>query len=367
MVMELLDGTDLDRLINERGRLGPNEAVDYVLQACLALNEAHRAGIVHRDIKPANLFRTRRDDGSPFIKLLDFGVSKQEGAPNRTSASLTATGAVLGSPHYMSPEQLMSSKDVDARADVWSIGVTLYELLSGRTPFPGDGIANVFAAIMRDDPQPLRAYDPHIPAELERVVGRCLDKSPDRRVPNVVVLARMLLPFATPPVAAEVQQALGIAPVREPTPFEVGITAPTPALEADDLMETVAYDPPPRESTQPAPRDASTELIEVYTVPIPSQSPGFDALAQTKAMTENIQAIQIGAMPTPGLDTTLSDSVPPSDPLMVTIKEEPTFVGPSTKRPKKRSGLWYLAIGLFAAAVFVLVGVAIWYFVIRPA
>ncbi|HHH29555.1 MAG TPA: serine/threonine protein kinase [Polyangiaceae bacterium] len=363
MVMELLDGSDLDRLVNERGRLGPTEAVDYALQACLALDEAHRAGIVHRDIKPANLFRTRREDGSPIIKLIDFGVSKQEGSPSRTSPSLTATGAVLGSPHYMSPEQLMSSKDVDVRADIWSLGVTLYELLSGRTPFPGDGIANVFAAIMRDDPRPLRAHDPHIPAGLERVVGRCLDKSPDRRVPSVTVLARMLMPFASPKVAAEIQQALGIAPLRPPTPFEVGGAAPTPSLEDDDLMATVAYDPPARASSRPPAK--TTDRMNALTVPIPSR--GLEALAHTKAMTENIESIQIAPMPTPGLDTTVSDSSPPSDPLMVTIKEEPSFVSPSSRPAAKpeRSALIYVAIGLFAAAVFVLLGVAVWYFVLR--
>ena len=170
-------------------------------------------------------------------------------------------------------------------------------------------------------------------------------------------MARMLLPFATGPVAAEVQHGLGIEPVREPTPFEIGVTAPTAALDDDDLMATVAYDP--------APRQASTELIDVHTVPIPSQSAGLDALNQTKAMTESIEAIQIGSMPTPGLDTTLSDSASPPDPLMMTIKEEPSFVGSSRRPKKKGSVLVYVGIGLFAAAVFVLVGVAIWYFAIR--
>jgi len=369
MVMELLEGTDLDRLLNERGRLGITEAVDYALQSCLALEEAHRAGIVHRDIKPANLFLTRRADGSPLVKLLDFGVSKQEGAPNRTSASLTATGAVLGSPHYMSPEQLMSSKDVDARADVWSLGVTLYEMLSGRTPFPGDGIANVFAAIMRDDPVPLGQHDPNVPAELERVVGRCLDKSPDRRIPNITILARMLLPFASPAVAATVQARLGVPAVREPTPFESGVTAPTPALDADDLMETIAYDPAPEAGASG--ERASTELIRAQTWPVASESQGtgLGALDQTRAMTEDMQAIQIDQRPTPGLATTVSHDGPPaSDPLMVTIKEEPSFVSPSSPTPKASGGkspLLYVAITLFATAAFVLLGVAIWYLVVR--
>lgn len=172
------------------------------------------------------------------------------------------------------------------------------------------------------------------------------------------------MPFASPPVAAEVQRALAIEPVREPTAFEVGVTAPTHALD-DDLIETVAYDPPADRRSSEPPRQPGTELMPAYTVPIPNQATGLDALAQTKAMTESVQAVHIGSMPTPGLDTTLSDSAPPSDPLMVTIKEEPSFAGPSSRRPKPQSVLVYVAVGLFATALFVLVGIAIWYFVLR--
>ncbi len=151
LVMELLEGSDLDKLSQARGPLPVSEAVDYILQGCLALVEAHAMGLVHRDIKPSNLFATRRADGSTLVKLLDFGVSKDVISP-RYANSLTATGAVVGSPRFISPEQLVSSKDVDARADVWSLAVTLFELVTGRSPFRGVAVADIFASIMRDDP-----------------------------------------------------------------------------------------------------------------------------------------------------------------------------------------------------------------------
>ena len=132
MVMELLDGQDLDALVEKRGPLPIPEAVEYVLQACEAVGEAHRAGIVHRDLKPANLFLTTNADGSPCVKVLDFGVSKFTGA---NQLKLTAEGAAVGSPLYMSPEQMLAKGDVDTRSDIWALGVILYELVAGRTPF----------------------------------------------------------------------------------------------------------------------------------------------------------------------------------------------------------------------------------------
>ncbi len=135
MVMEYLDGTDLDGLLRQKGPLAYGEAVDFVLQACEALAEAHSLGIVHRDLKPANFFLTQRADGSPLVKVLDFGISK---TLSPIEESLTTTQAVLGTPAYMSPEQLRSSKHVDARSDIWSLGVVLYELCTGaRRSAPG--------------------------------------------------------------------------------------------------------------------------------------------------------------------------------------------------------------------------------------
>src|SRR5262249_9177582 len=141
MVMEYLQGLDLDHLIRARGRLPIAEAVDYVLQACEGVAEAHRMGMVHRDIKPANLFLLRVSDGAHPVTVLDLGNSQQPpaapGASSVAEVSTTKTSAMLGSPLYMSPEQLRSTRSVDARSDIWSLGVVLYEAISGRSPFLG--------------------------------------------------------------------------------------------------------------------------------------------------------------------------------------------------------------------------------------
>jgi len=196
MVLEYLEGIDLRALIHERGSFPVEEAVDYTIQACEALAEAHANGIVHRDLKPQNLFRTRLANGSACIKLLDFGVSKfEEQAPN--DHELTTSQVLLGSPAFMSPEQIRSSSRVDARADVWSLGIVLYMLLGGGKPFEGDGLASLCASIMVDPPRPLTGRCPDVPKELEVVIFRCLEKSRDLRTSSVADLASALAPFAS--------------------------------------------------------------------------------------------------------------------------------------------------------------------------
>jgi len=160
MVMELLSGQDLHRVSAERGPLPAAEAALYVAHACDAVAEAHLYGIVHRDLKPANLFLTRRADGSPLVKVLDFGISK---VADEDDVNLTATTDVLGSPLYMSPEQIRSPKDVDARSDVWALGAILYKLLTGRAAFAAQSSSASLAKIVADPPPSLRAELPAAP------------------------------------------------------------------------------------------------------------------------------------------------------------------------------------------------------------
>jgi serine/threonine-protein kinase len=199
MVMELLRGEDLGQLLTSVGRLPIHEAVDYTLQACLAIAEAHAMGIVHRDLKPSNLFLTRRSDGTALIKVLDFGISKAMNPDKEGpfSANLTATSAVMGSPLYMSPEQVRNAKQVDARADVWSLGVILHELLTGAPAFNADTLPGICAAIIADEPAPLRSLRPDAPAELEMIVCKCLEKSVNRRFQNVRELMAALRGFSS--------------------------------------------------------------------------------------------------------------------------------------------------------------------------
>jgi serine/threonine-protein kinase len=194
MVMEYLEGEDLKDVLARRGPLGVEEATKYIRQACEALAEAHELGIVHRDLKPANLFLAIRPNGRSLLKVLDFGISKIMNPATETE--LTLTSRAIGSPSYMSPEQLTASRSLDARADVWGLGVVLYELLTRRRPFRGDAMPQVVAMILKGEFEKLDWVRPELPAELVAAVHKCLEISPDQRFASVTELALALAPFA---------------------------------------------------------------------------------------------------------------------------------------------------------------------------
>jgi eukaryotic-like serine/threonine-protein kinase len=190
MVMEYLDGEDLETIIAKRGPLAPAQAVDHVLQACEGLAEAHALGIIHRDVKPANLFVARRPDGSPLFKVLDFGISK---VPVGTDAAFTRTLAAIGTPSYMSPEQMRSAREVDARTDIWALGVVLHECLSGRRPFEAETFGGLCLKVAMDPAPRLSIAGAR---GLDGVIARCLEKAPDDRFATVADLAAALEPYA---------------------------------------------------------------------------------------------------------------------------------------------------------------------------
>ncbi len=211
VVMEYLQGKDLRELLEKVGAFRISDAVDYVLQAITAIAEAHAKGIVHRDLKPANLFLTRRADGSPLIKVLDFGIAKAFETHDGPSSALTQTqGSALGSPMYMSPEQIRSPQNVDARTDVWALGVVLHELLANQPPFIAETSAGLFASIVSDAPRSLRGQMPNLPPRLEQVVLDCLQKDPNKRIPNVVELATRLAPFGSDDARLALARVRGI-------------------------------------------------------------------------------------------------------------------------------------------------------------
>lgn len=196
IVMELLEGMDLHKFVRKNGPLPMENAVEYVLQAAEGVAEAHAVGIVHRDLKPANLFLSFKPDGSPFVRVLDFGIAKNIQAKKEAGdVSLTVDSDVLGSPLYMSPEQIRNPKDVDPRTDVWSLGTILYKLLTGRAAFDADNPSASLAMIVMEEPTPLRHFRPDVPVPLEAVIHRCLEKKIDRRFQSVDELACALLPF----------------------------------------------------------------------------------------------------------------------------------------------------------------------------
>ncbi len=196
IVMEYLEGEDLSQVLARRGPLPCDEAVGYVLEACEAVAEAHAHGIVHRDLKPANLFLATRATGAPVIKVLDFGLSKFAGEEKVTSAS-----TLLGSPLYMSPEQLWSATAADSRSDIWSLGVVLYELLTAHAPFSSDRMPELIAAILHKSPRPIEEERPEVPAGLRAVIHRCLEKEPSLRFADTGELAQALAEFGPPSTA----------------------------------------------------------------------------------------------------------------------------------------------------------------------
>jgi len=194
MVMEFLEGADLSRVVQATGSITVEEAVHFVLQASEAIAEAHSLGIIHRDLKPQNLFVTRRVDGKPLVKVLDFGISKT--MDTQSGLSLTRTSSIMGSPLYMSPEQMRSTKNVDQRADIWALGVILYELLTGRVPFEAEAVPELCLKVVQDQPDSPKSLRPEIPEGLNLVVLKCLEKDPAMRFTNVAELAEALEPYS---------------------------------------------------------------------------------------------------------------------------------------------------------------------------
>jgi len=221
MVLEYLEGSDLSTF--PRSQLSVGGIIDLILQACEALAEAHSLGIVHRDIKPANFFITRGADGSLLLKVLDFGISKTPA----TGAQLTATQSVMGTPAYMSPEQMRSSRDVDHRSDIWALGVVLYELLQGAPPFGGDTFSSMVIKVVTEA---LPRLTVQLPGDLDAIVYRCLEKDPARRFQNIAELTQALAKYAQ----SETQAAISVQRTRSIIGLENhrGALEPGPARRA---------------------------------------------------------------------------------------------------------------------------------------
>ncbi len=188
MVMEFLEGHDLGQLLEQRGVFAVPWAAELMLQTAEALAEAHALGIVHRDVKPTNLFVTWRPDGTALVKVLDFGISK---SPMGSDMQLTQTQSLLGTPAYMSPEQMRSARLVDSRSDIWSLGTVFYELLEGRRPFEAESFSEMCVKVAVDAPAPMV----NTPPALQQVILKCLAKTPEQRYPNMGELGRDLIPF----------------------------------------------------------------------------------------------------------------------------------------------------------------------------
>ncbi|MBX3223798.1 MAG: serine/threonine protein kinase [Labilithrix sp.] len=247
IVMEYLIGKDLAAILREEGPMYPSRAADLMLQVCEAVASAHAVGVVHRDLKPSNFFVTQRADGTTLVKVLDFGISKAIGQEGVVDPNLTETQAVFGSPTYMSPEQIRSAKHVDHRSDIWSLGVALYELLTGKLPFAADNVAGLLASIVADPPFFPRGFAPNLPQELEALLLACLQKDPKQRVQSVVELACRLAAFATPNVETHnlVERIQRLATKTSGQHVPSGATTTGPKLPQGTSHPDLAPLPPP--------------------------------------------------------------------------------------------------------------------------
>jgi len=235
MVMEHLEGRDLARVLKEDGPLTIEDAVDCMLQVCEALEHAHAHGIVHRDLKPANLFLTTSEDDHVHVKVVDFGISKilvkNVIAPFEPSQDVTTGFTVMGSPRYMAPEQVRSAKDVDERADLWSVGAVLFKLITGEHAFDAEGNLQASIAVLNDEPRMLRSVAPHAPPGLEAIVQRCLRKDVESRFQTARELRLALRAFAS----ERENEDDGDADENAVTvPISVRSLPPAPAAEAED-------------------------------------------------------------------------------------------------------------------------------------
>jgi serine/threonine-protein kinase len=225
IVMEYLDGNDLAEEMRKRGALPLAESIDIALQIADAVSDAHASGIVHRDLKPANVFLVRRSDGTRLAKVLDFGISKSLLLDSASNVSLTQTSTVMGSPLYMSPEQMRSARDVDGRTDIWALGAILYESLAGAPPHSGASLPEICTSLLHDTPRPLESLRSDLPPGLAAVIMRCLAKDRADRFPSMRDFTLALAPFAA-------EAGVGITTtLSRLTPHGQSVVAATPASE----------------------------------------------------------------------------------------------------------------------------------------
>lgn len=194
IVMELLTGETLEDVLNREGTVRPEQAIAIILQVLSALHAAHKKGILHRDLKPDNIFLAIDARGREEVKLFDFGVAKFQNLAD-DSLGLTKTGTVLGTPYYLAPEQAKGGKNIDEGIDIWSVGVVLYEMLTGQLPFEGDNYNEVLGKILLEEHEPIRSIVPEVPQALAAIAEKALAKDPKERYRAVSEMIEDLLPL----------------------------------------------------------------------------------------------------------------------------------------------------------------------------
>jgi serine/threonine-protein kinase len=330
IAMELLVGRPLSNVVKREAPLPQDRAIDLFLRACVGVAVAHAHDIVHRDVKPSNFFIVPSADGTERVCLLDFGIAKLfDSAPD--GATLTQTNMALGTPGYVAPEQFRNAKQADRRADIWSLGVMLFRLLTGRSPFPADSHGEYFAKILSEAPVQLRALLPAAPEELERVIGRCLRKDPAQRFDDVLALAEALQAFAPAQSHDALAQIRALPPSILLAKPGTRVDPPSGSLEA----ETLKTSSPDDERAAAAPLTSPAEVPS--PVRLPSQRRGVILLAALGALLVVAAAGRLAAgllssssrsSETPGV-ATVSPSPPPPNSLVSAPVEAPSAEAPT--------------------------------------
>jgi len=315
MVMEFLDGRDLARQLKD-GVLAVPDAVDYVLQACEAIAEAHANGIVHRDLKPANLFLASRRDGSPLVKLLDFGISKMQGAPG--DQALTRTATAMGSALYMSPEQMQETRGVDHRTDIYSLGITLFELIAGTQPFYAETLPNLCAEVLTGKPRPLHDFRPDLSADLAARIERAYERDKNQRYQSIAEFAVALAPYAPSRAQSTLDRVARMAGLPPPAVGAPGESPrlpsqPTlPAMQAPQARVTTEWTEGP--STEPIRNTGRRHVVISST--LASAPPPAEVAAQTAHKTMPLP-VQMAAAPE------LPASATTTEPTILTLGQTP--------------------------------------------
>lgn len=352
LVMELLTGESLQQLLDRQRKLPKDQAIDFALQILSGLEAAHALGVVHRDLKPDNVFITP-STGGPVCKLLDFGIAKLR-QTNDESQGLTRPGALMGTPEYMSPEQLYSANRVDHRADLYSIGVILFEMLAGERPAIGEDAAAIVGNVMAGKVKRLDELDKSLPAELVAVVHRGIHPDKVQRFQTAVEMRSALAAFAgqlshagklaATPVPAGVS---AFPPPVEPAPARPPITADEPALEPE--RPGVAPTLPPDDETAPAPDRPAT----VRDLPV-QQPPMGGTQEASKDLIANIAAHNAAAQAVPAS---------PARPFVASAAPSPSYAAPQPyprASQKKSGGGWVLGLLGGVVVLGLIVGGVIW-------
>jgi hypothetical protein len=331
LVMELLDGEPLDAMLERERTLSPALAAELVAQAAEGIDAAHRVGIIHRDLKPANLFVTTRED-RPFIKIMDFGVSKFSSATT-SSVQQTRAGVIIGSPAYMSPEQLRGELDLDARGDVFSLAVVLYECLSGVLPFDAPTLHALMARVLSGSATPLATLRPELPRALVEVVEHALANDRDVRIPNAMALADALSSFRVAPTTTAVgaatvalaEPAAPAAPAKSKSKVPYAAALGTLLLASAVVGLAVRANAPAVAAQPVTAPPSSTSIVQTAAAPV---APVLLPLSAPTAEASAVQAAAIHAS-----KPTLPQAEPPRGPRLTT-----SATASAAPQPSKSSG-----------------------------